>query len=210
MRYYTAVGSRKTPAEFVPAMAGLSRRLRELDWVFRSGKADGADAIFQIGAQTSKVADLEGKYGEVYKAWQRFNTNLDSLEPFVTESGYKLYPWWDIVVKDKSLVLKAEDIVSDLHPLWKAEKEGKEIAKPLSNGAKALHTRNVFQVLGKDLQTPSEFLVCYAEVDKHGIPKGGTRTAFVLAQKYNIPCFNFAVQNKEEIYAGIKEIIDGK
>lgn len=214
MRYYTAVGSRNTPTEFISPMANLSRRLRELGWVFRSGKADGADAIFQTGAQISLAADLEGKYGEVYKAWESFNTESNSILPFVTESGYTLWPWWDIVIKDKELISKAEDIVSEIHPFWKAEKDaiaaGKPLEKPMSKGAKSLHTRNVFQVLGRDLNSPSEFLVCYAPVDKHGIPKGGTRTAFVLAQQYDIPCFNFATQSKEEIYSSIKGIIDAK
>ncbi len=212
MRYYTAVGSRDTPKEYFSSMANLSRRLRELGWVFRSGKADGADAIFQVGAQTAMKADLEGKYGEVYKAWKSFNTNPNSLLPFETESGYKLYNWWDICVEDKALIAKAEEIVSEIHPFWKAEKDaivaGKPLEKTMSKGAKSLHTRNVFQVLGRDLETPSEFLVCYAPVDKDGIPKGGTRTAYLLAMDYHIPRFNFATQSKEEIYGAIKEIID--
>jgi len=213
MRSYTAVGSRATPGEFVSPMASLAKRLRELGWRFRSGKADGSDAIFQLGAQMSMKADLEGKYGEVYKAWKSFNTNPNPLLPYETETGYKLYNWWDIVVEDKGLIAQAEEIVSEIHPFWKAEKDaiaaGKPLAKTMSQGAKSLHTRNVFQVLGKDLKSPSEFLVCYAPVDKQGIPKGGTRTAWMIAQKYGIPCFNFATQSKEEIYAAIKEIIGG-
>lgn len=199
MRHYTAVGSRKTPVEFVAPMVALSKRLRELGWVFRSGKADGADAIFQTGAQMALDKDLEGIYGEVYKAWEKFNTNDYPYAPYVTESGYTLWNWWDIVVTDKYLINLAEERVSEIHPAW----------DKLSRGAKALHTRNVFQVLGKDLCTPSEFLVCYAEVDKYKIPKGGTRTAFVLAKENGIPCFNFAIQSKEEIYSGIKEIVCG-
>lgn len=211
-RYYTAVGSRKTPTEFVPQMCSLSKRMRELGWVFRSGKADGADAIFQTGVQMTQAADWDGQYGEVYKAWNNFNTNPNSLMPFETESGYKLYNWWDIVVTDESLIVQAEEIVSELHPFWKAEKDaiaaGEPLERTMSKGAKSLHTRNVFQVLGKDLKSPSEFLVCYATVDKQGVPKGGTRTAWMIAQKYDIPCFNFATQSKESIYLQIKEIID--
>lgn len=213
MRSYTGVGSRNTPGEFFSPMASLARRLRQLGWRFRSGKADGSDAIFQVGAQMSLAADVEGKYGEVYKAWPSFNTNPNRLLPFETESGYKLYDWWDIVVEDKQLIAQAEEIVSEIHPFWKAEKDaiaaGKPLAKTMSKGAKSLHTRNVFQVLGRDLKSPSEFLVCYAPVDKQGIPKGGTRTAWMIAQKYGIPCFNFATQSKEEIYEAIKEIING-
>lgn len=212
MRSYTAVGSRNTPGEFFSPMASLSKRLRELGWRFRSGKADGSDAIFQVGAQTVMKADLEGIYGEVYKAWHNFNTNPNPLLPFETESGYKLYNWWDIVIEDKALISQAEEIVSEIHPFWKAEKDaiaaGKPLKETMSRGAKSLHTRNAFQVLGKDLKSPSEFLVCYAKVDKYGIPKGGTRTAWMIAQQYGIPCFNFAIQSKEEIYEAIKEIID--
>lgn len=193
-------------------MMGLSKRLRELEWVFRSGKADGADAIFQCGVQICKFEDPEGIYGEVYKAWDKFNTSETPGEPFTTESGYVLQDTWDIVIKDKNLLQKAEEIVSEIHPFWKAEKDaiaaGKPLEKPMSRGAKSLHTRNVFQVLGKDLETPSEFLVCYAPVDKNGIPKGGTRTAWMIAQEFNIPCFNFAVEPKEEIYQSIKEIVN--
>lgn len=212
MRYYTAVGSRETPLEFVAPMGSLSKRLRGLGWVFRSGKADGADAIFQTGAQMALMADVKGVYGEVYKAWHSFNTDSNSFLPFETPSGYKLWPWWDIVVTDKELISKAEDIVSEIHPFWKAEKEaiakGEPLERTMSQGAKSLHTRNVFQVLGKDLKTPSEFLVCYAKVDKQGVPKGGTRTAWMIAKEFNVPCFNFAIQSKEEIYQAVKEIIE--
>ena len=50
------------------------------------------------------------------------------------------------------------------------------------------HARNVYQVLGEDLQTPSDFLVCWT---KNGTPRGGTRTAILLAKESNIPVYNF-------------------
>jgi hypothetical protein len=74
---------------------------------------------------------------------------------------------------------KAEQIASEIHPAW----------NKCSRGAKALHTRNVCQVLGADLQTPSKFLVCWAESSGDSI-KGGTRTAWEIAKMHNIPCFN--------------------
>ena len=42
--------------------------------------------------------------------------------------------------------------------------------------------------------TPSKFLICWAEVDKQGNPKGGTRTAWMVAKKFNIPCFNLILE----------------
>ncbi|KOC58542.1 RlpA-like protein [Habropoda laboriosa] len=61
------------------------------------------------------------------------------------------------------------------------------------NYHRALHTRNVFQVLGYGLDTPSEFLVCWtpdgaeAETSKK---TGGTGTAIRVANTYGIPVFN--------------------
>ena len=60
-------------------------------------------------------------------------------------------------------------------------------------------TRNVYQVLGLDLKTPSKALFCYAQPtkNKQGIVigvKGGTNTAIQLAMKHNIPIYNFYLQ----------------
>ncbi|ADQ52943.1 DprA-like DNA recombination-mediator protein [Aeromonas phage PX29] len=52
-----------------------------------------------------------------------------------------------------------------------------------------LHTRNAYQVLGRDLNTPSDFLLCYAPV-RNKVVQGGTRTAFVLARRNGIPVYN--------------------
>lgn len=74
---------------------------------------------------------------------------------------------------------KAMDIAKDIHPAWHR----------LSAGARKLHARNVYQVLGYNLDTPSALLVCWT---KNGELIGGTRTAIVLAHMYNIPVFNLA------------------
>lgn len=57
----------------------------------------------------------------------------------------------------------------------------------LNEYSKKLHGRNPFQVLGKDLNSPVDFCICYTEKGKL---IGGTRTCIVICQKYNIPCFN--------------------
>lgn len=75
--------------------------------------------------------------------------------------------------------------------------EAYEIAKSVvtgleyrSSGVRLLHTRNVYQVLGHDLNTPSKFVVCWTEGGKM---VGGTATALRLAEKWNIPICNLAV-----------------
>lgn len=70
-------------------------------------------------------------------------------------------------------------IASAIHPAWST----------LTQGAKMLHARNAHEVLGKDCQTPSRFLVYWAPLDKNGEVQGGTRTAVKLAQTVNVPCF---------------------
>ena len=60
-------------------------------------------------------------------------------------------------------------------------------------------TRNVYQVLGLDLKTPSCVLFCYAQPTKNrqgvvtGV-KGGTNTTVQLAMKHDIPIYNFYLQ----------------
>lgn len=58
----------------------------------------------------------------------------------------------------------------------------------LSNGGKLLHLRNWRQIFGMDLNDKlSDFVICYTQ---NGIPKGGTRTAILLAMKNKIPIYN--------------------
>lgn len=53
--------------------------------------------------------------------------------------------------------------------------------------ARKLLTRNVYEVLGPDLQTPSEFVVCYT---KDGKRSGGTGHTLRIAEGYNLPIFD--------------------
>ena len=57
----------------------------------------------------------------------------------------------------------------------------------MSDGAKKLHARNAHQVFGWTLKEPVEFVLCWTQ---GGEPKGGTRTAIVLAHQANIPVIN--------------------
>ena len=72
----------------------------------------------------------------------------------------------------------ALELAESIHPSW-------ERCKPY---ARLLHARNTYQVLGSNLDTPSEFLICWTE---NGEAKGGTRTAIKLAEKWDIPILNF-------------------
>lgn len=62
--------------------------------------------------------------------------------------------------------------------------------KKLDDYSRYLHYRNAFQVLGLNLNQPSDMIVCYAEPVNSKSVRGGTNTAVQIAHKYNIPVYN--------------------
>lgn len=80
----------------------------------------------------------------------------------------------------------ALDIAASIHPVWHR----------LSTYVRALHARNVFQVLGCDIQTPSDFMIFWAPIVNERQVKGGTNTAFQVALDWGVPCFNLADRNQ--------------
>ena len=88
----------------------------------------------------------------------------------------------------------SHNLLKEVHPAY----------DKLSQGALKLHLRNVNQVLGEDLVTPSSFLICWAKTDNKNIPTGGTRTAWKIAEKYKIPRFNLFI---EEDYNRVVKLI---
>lgn len=69
---------------------------------------------------------------------------------------------------------EALDIAKRFHPAW----------NKLKQGAQKLHARNCYQILGYDLKTPTNFVLCYTGKN------GGTQQALRVAKEYNIPIFN--------------------
>ena len=81
----------------------------------------------------------------------------------------------------------AMDVAAAVHPAFYR----------LADTARKLMARNSYQVLGPDLRTPSDFVVCWTpdsvetEVDRTR-DTGGTGQAIALAHRWNIPVFNLA------------------
>lgn len=90
---------------------------------------------------------------------------------------------------------EAYKISSKFHPYW----------NKLSDGARALHARNAQQVLGLELDTPCNFIVCYT---KDGKEIGGTSQAIRIAKAYNIPIYNLgSCKNSDELERMVIEIV---
>ena len=166
MKYYTGVGSRETPIPILSLMQQIATKLASEDYVLRSGGAEGADSAFEHGAK-----------------WQDVGCS-------VPEELKEIYlPWKGFGGSNSTLYTftpEAVSIAKRIHPAW----------DKLKLGAKKLHTRNVYQVLGSDCKTPSDFLICWTP---QGKDVGGTRTAIVLAREHNIPIWNLANIRDESV-----------
>ena len=66
--------------------------------------------------------------------------------------------------------------------------------KYLKQGAVKLLTRNVYQVIGLDLQSPSDFVLCWTEGGKL---KGGTAVALEVATDYSVPVSDFGIYGSD-------------
>ncbi|QHZ59856.1 DprA-like DNA recombination-mediator protein [Alteromonas phage vB_AmeM_PT11-V22] len=163
--YYTGIGSRQTPAHILGRMTKYAGFLSEIDWVLRSGGAEGADRAFERGV-------LLGKSCDIYIPWKGFAKHSDN--PIISS----VFDTWE----------EAQSIASEIHPAW----------DKCSRGTKALHARNVYQVLGSDLKTPSKLIIFYAKETQSGV-SGGTRTAVELARKNGIPCINMYLEGYEDV-----------
>ena len=169
-RFYTGVGSRFTPVEMRTVLNDIAYNLASDGWILRSGAADGADTAFEKGC-----ISIKGKMN-IYLPWDGFNNRkADGKKYILPDESWPVYE-------------RAQELVEQIHPNYGV----------LSQGAIRLHTRNIFQSLGDNIDTPSKFLVCWANVDKDGFPVGGTRTAWTLARMNRIPCFNLFIEKDME------------
>lgn len=99
-------------------------------------------------------------------------------------------PWKGFNGSDSKLILRDNDdaisIAMHYHPAFDR----------LSNGAKKLQARNAYQIFGYNLDTPSDFVVCWT---KGGKGSGGTGQAIRIAKDNSIPVFDFGRYDNNEI-----------
>lgn len=125
---------------------------------------------------------------------QAFEKGCDSIK-----GEKEIYiPWKNFEDSTSNLTVVnpvAFDIARKYHPKWHT----------LSQGAKKLQARNSHQVLGKDLNTLSEFIVCYTP---NGLGSGGTGQAIRIADGYKIPIFDAGkYSNVEDIKINLKAFL---
>lgn len=123
------------------------------------------------GADGADTAFEEGalKAGgsmEIWLPWDNFNGRSHSQTCILT-GGVEYSP--------------AEALAEKFHPKWSA----------LKQSGRALMARNSCQVLGRNLDTPVEFVLCWTPKNR----LGGTGQAIRIAKHYNIPVYNLGIKN---------------
>lgn len=152
---YTGIGSRQTPPHVLEAMQLIAKQRAAEGWTLRSGNAAGADTAFATGCSL-----VQGEM-EIYLPWEGFNNRTSK------NSGY-------IAIGQLPNVSQAMEIAAQFHPNWGA----------CSRAAKKLHTRNVYQIAGWDLNTPTDEVICWSK------GSGGTEQALRIAYYLDIPIRN--------------------
>ncbi len=117
------------------------------------------------GADTA--FEVASQQSEIYLPWQSFEQDRPVIGSYVQTQATEA----------------AMQLASRIHPAWER----------LDRGPRALHARNMHQILGRDLQSPVDFVVCYTpdgSLTGYGTDTGGTATALRLAYRNNIPVIN--------------------
>ena len=162
-------------------------RLAQLGVTFTSGLCEiGMDGIAQKAY--SKAVDLglakESQF-EVYVADQ-YNIRRSTLPRRHLAT-----------VRNKDLISETERIASEVHPAWDRCNEW----------ARGMHSRNCHQILGYDLQSPVDAVICWTP---NGAVVGGTATALKLSMKAGIPIFNLGVSDKKSVLNDIKNFLESR
>ena len=171
--WYTGVGSRETPEDIRQLIIRGARALADLGWGLRSGHAPGADTAFYRGHKSSDEEPFP--LTQIFLPWPGFNAHVAQRDDgFYNAQQLPRYQ-------------EAQAIAQSVIPWW----------DNMGHSVKALHTRNVYQVLGLNLNVPSKALICWGLPDKTYVVKGGTGTAVRLAIRYNVPVRNLYYEEEQ-------------
>lgn len=158
-RHYAGVGARDTPQDVLARIITGAENMANEGWVLRSGGAIGADDAFETGCK-----NVGGKK-EIYLPKDYHNGR---------RAGGDYY--------DCTVLLnwnEAFKIASEFHPNWYG----------LVYFVKCLMGRNVYQILGQDLETPVELVLCWTPdgaTTKTTRATGGTGQAIRIANAHGI------------------------
>lgn len=183
-KYYSGVGSRETPLSVLILMAKFSNIMERKGYILRSGCAIGADSAFEFGLENHLNSEIYIPYKGFLTTMQRTNQNSPAYLIPEVFNKQKYY--------DANMLIDQ----NNLHPAWKQN---------LQDWLRKLHNRNVFQVLGKnlDVSEKSKFTLCYTrdgvtEREKTTYNTGGTGTAIRVSGWAGVEVFNMGDKTHRE------------
>jgi hypothetical protein len=167
---YAGIGSRKAPKAVLAKMWNIARMNAQLGRHLATGGAPGMDDISIKGHKSITNSNLT-----IYIPWPGFQSYATEDQNVRDFQGY--------ATKDQSVYIgvtdKAIELTRKYHPRWST----------LTPGVQKLMARNAYQILGLDLKTPVNCVICWTPGGKL---IGGTAQAIKIAMDYNIPVFNIA------------------
>ena len=158
-KYITLIGSRETPDGIIEIMEVLAEGYAKSGYIIRSGGAAGADNV------VTRVVPPESR--EIYIPWDSFSGLYHNGKDILR---------YDFSPRHKDATATYVDLMGIME---------REVSS--RQAVVKLHSRNVMQILGYDLDTPSEFVICWTP---GGELRGGTATAIALANLFEIEVLN--------------------
>lgn len=179
MHIYTGIGSRTTPDTILPKMTSIATMLAK-NWILRSGHAEGADWAFELGALNYANRSKTKPRMEIFIPWGGYNSQLERDENPYPESPSIAQNF--IVPAPNAELIR---VAALFHPAW----------DKCSPAAKFLHMRNVCQIAGENLDTPTDMVICWTHRGKRA---GGTGQALRIAEYLSIPIFDLALPDTQQ------------
>lgn len=167
---YAGIGSRETPGAIATQMIRLAEKLAADGWELRSGGASGADSAFEVGSRRGDPRGQSGPATEIWLPWPGYNDREGAGCRVLHEYGRRA----------------AERIAEGAHKNW----------GQCSQAVRKLHARNAAIILGDDLDTPVDAVVCWTP---GGRDRGGTGVGLRIAAARGIPVLNLATTPMPEV-----------
>lgn len=113
-----------------------------------------------------------------------------ATEIYLPWKGFQEWPEDQVILTEPQP--EAVKIAEEFHPAWYR----------LGHAGKALHARNVHQILGRDVLNPvlPIFVVCWT---KGGRKVGGTAQAIRIAEHYGVPVMNLGKPGMLELFKAL-------
>lgn len=170
---YAGIGARDTPDYVNKKMVKIGEILAREGWILRSGAAKGADSAFEKGADR-----VDGRKKEIFLPWNGFDPLRD---------GNKRYSDGKSVFSDEPSTLHF-DLAAAYHPKF----------SELTSGVRNLMARNGSQMLGRNLDRPTNLVICWTP---DGKITGGTGQALRMAEDVGAKVLNLGDPRLKQVPA---------